>query len=395
MAKKTKLLVFILSLGIILSGFSAAILAQSEDTLKAGFIYVGPVGDYGYSKAHDEGRKYVEEAFPWLETFYAENVLPPDVESTIDTFVKKKNADVIFTTSFGHMDPTARSAEKYPDTIFFHCSGYKRAENLGTYFAGLYQTYYLSGLMAGALTESDKLGYIAVNSTPEVKRHINAFAIGINEVNPEATLHPRWLMDPDWVDPQGAKEATEALIEEGVDVFAYTEDTPATLQAAEENGALSFAHYNPMYRFAEEGTLSGQVANWGPIYADILYKVRNGIYTNKNLENVDYWWLMKENAAKLQAKPGMMINDKYIDDLKSVKVEDPILGEISVYELIMKRIEQMKSSRVTFDPYVGPMKDRQGIQRLKDGEWASHDKLWTMQWAFNNIKGPWPDEPKE
>ncbi|MBS3788863.1 BMP family ABC transporter substrate-binding protein [Candidatus Bipolaricaulota bacterium] len=395
MERKTKVLVLLLSVSIILSGLSTAILAQSEDTLKAGFIYVGPVGDYGYSKGHDEGRKYVEEHFSWLDTFYAENVLPPDVESTIDRFVKKRNADVIFTTSFGMMDPTVRSAEKYPDTIFFHCSGYKRAKNLGTYFAGLYQTYYLNGLMAGALTESDKLGYVAVNATPEVKRHINAFAIGIHEVNPDATLHPRWLMDPTWVDPEGAKEATEALVEENVDVFAFTEDTPATLQAAQENGALSFSHYNPMYRFAKDATVSGQVADWGPIYADILYKVRNGIYTNENLQNVDYWWLIKEGVAKLEAKPGMMINPKYVDELKSTTVDNPYFGEISVYDLILKRIEQMKSARVTFDPYIGPMKDRQGIQRLKDGEWASHDQLWTMQWAFNNIKGPWPGEPKE
>ncbi len=374
-------------------GFSGVAMAQERDKLKAGFIYVGPVEDYGYSKAHDVGREHVEEVFPWLETFYVENVAPSDVESTIDQFVNNRDADVIFTTSFGHMDPTISAAEKYEDTIFFHCSGYKRSDNVGTYFSGLYQTYYLSGLMAGALTETDKLGYVAAFPTPEVKRHINAFAVGIDEVNPDATLQVRWLNA--WVDPSGAKEATQALIEEGADGFAYTEDSPAVLQTAEENGAFSFAHYNPMYRFAEEAAVSGQVSKWGAIYQDILYKVYYGVYTSENLNDVDYWWLLKEDAAALQAKPGMTINPEYEDELKSVMVEDPHFGEISVYDLVMKRLEQMNADRVTFDPFIGPMDDRQGIQRLKDGEWATHDDLWQIQWAYPNVEGPWPDEPEE
>lgn len=184
-------------------GFAGVGAAKEKETLKAGFIYTGPVGDYGYSKSHDVGREHVEEIFPWLETFYVENVDPPGVESVIDKFVKNRGADVIFTTSYPFMDPTVRAAKKYPDTIFFHCSGHKRAKNLGTYFSGLYQTYYLSGLMAGVLTDTDKLGYVGAYPTPEAKRYINSFAIGIHEVNPEATLHVRWLNA--WGDPSGAK----------------------------------------------------------------------------------------------------------------------------------------------------------------------------------------------
>ena len=380
-------------LSFLLIGFTGVAMSQERDKLRVGFIYVGPVGDYGYTKSHDIGREYVEELYPWLETFYAENIFPSDVGSAIYQFVNNRDADVIFTTSFGQMDPTISAAKKYPNTIFFHCSGYKRAKNVGTYFAGLYQTCYLSGLMAGALTETNKLGYVGAFPTPEVKRHINAFAIGIHEVNPDATLHVRWLNA--WVDPSGAKEATQALIESNVDGFAYTEDTPAVLQTAQENEAFSFAHYNPMYRFAKEGTLSGQIAKWGAIYQDILYKVYYDVYTNENLNDVDYWWLLKEGAVALQAKPGMKINPKYVDELKSVTVETDYSGEMNVYNLVMKRLKQMKTDRVTFDPFVGPMKDRQGIQRLEGGEWASHDELWQMQWAYPNVKGPWPGEPKK
>lgn len=380
-------------LSFLLVGFAGIAMSQEKDKLKAGFIYVGPVGDYGYSKGHDVGREYAEDIFPWLETFYTENVFPSDVESTIDQYVHNKNADVIFTTSYGHMDPTIEAAKKYPDTIFFHCSGFKRAKNVGTYFSGLYQTYYLSGLMAGALTETDKLGYVGAVPTPEVKRHINAFAVGVHEVNPDATLHVRWLNA--WVDPSGAKEATQALIEEGVDGFAFTEDTPTVLQTAQENDVFAFSHYNSMYRFAEDAAVSGQISNWGVIYADILYKVYYGVYTNKNLANVDYWWLLRQGAAELGAKRGMPVNPKYEDELKSVTIETKYSGKMNVYDLIMKRLGQMKSDRVTFDPFTGPMKDRQGTQRLEKGEWASHDELWQIQWAHPIVKGPWPGEPKK
>ncbi|MFB6290125.1 MAG: BMP family ABC transporter substrate-binding protein [Candidatus Bipolaricaulia bacterium] len=391
--KWVKTFAILISVSLVFAGFATIGLAQKQDKLKAGFIYVGPVGDYGYSKGHDVGRKYVEELFPWLDTFYVENVPPSDVESTIDKFVNNRNADVIFTTSFGHMNPTISAAKKYQDTIFFHCSGYKRAKNVGTYFSGLYQTYYLSGLMAGALTETDKLGYVGAVPTPEVKRHINAFAIGIKEVNPDAKLHVRWINA--WYDPAAAKEATQSLLEIGVDGFAFTEDSPTVLQTAQENGAFGFSHYNPMYRFAKDAVVSGQISNWGVIYADILYKVYYGVYTDENLKNVDYWWLLKEGAAELGAKRGMKINPKYEDELKSTMVKDPMLGDISVYDLVMKRMKQMKADRVTFDPFIGPMKDRQGIQRLRKGEWATHDELWQIQWAYPNIEGPWPGEPKE
>ncbi len=211
--------------------------------------------------------------------------------------------------------------------------------------------------------------------------------------NPDATLHVRWLNA--WVDPSGAKEATHALIKSGVDGFAFEEDTPTVLQTAQENDAFSFSHCNPMYRFAEDATVSGQIANWGVIYADILWKVHYGVYTNENLNNVDYWWLLKEGATKLQAKEGMKINPKYKEELKTVTIQTPKFGKISVYDLVMKRLAQMRSDRVTFDPFIGPMKDRQGIQRLREGEWATHDELWQIQWAHPIVKGPWPGEPKK
>ncbi|MFX1417278.1 MAG: BMP family ABC transporter substrate-binding protein, partial [Promethearchaeota archaeon] len=180
-------------------------------TLKAGFIYVGPIGDYGWSHAHDQGRLYVEDKYDWLETVYLESVPEDQTENRIDYLVNEQQCDVIFTTSFGFMDGTIAAAADHPDTIFFHCSGYQRAENVGTYFADFYQLYYLNGLMAGALTSSGKIGYVAAFPLPELIRHINAFELGAQEANASVTCEVRWLLT-DWYDPIAARSAAEALI---------------------------------------------------------------------------------------------------------------------------------------------------------------------------------------
>ena len=159
-----------------------ATVSTFAEKIKAAWVYVGPVGDYGWSYMHDIGRRVVQELFKdWLETTYVESISKEKVKEVIDRLVRE-GYKVIFTTSFDHMDPTYEKAMEYKDVMFFHCSGYKRAPNMATYFADLYQIYYLNGLMAGALTKTGKLGYVAAHLIPEVIRHINAFAIGAKEV---------------------------------------------------------------------------------------------------------------------------------------------------------------------------------------------------------------------
>ncbi len=359
-----------------------------EKKIKAGFIYVGPVGDYGWTNAHDVGRKYVVEKFPWLETVYVESVAEGDAARVIDRLINEEKCNVIFTTSFGYMDETIKAAEKYPDVIFEHCSGYKRTKNSGTYFAELYQMYYLNGLMAGALTKTNKAGYVAAYPTPEVVRHINAYALGIKEVNPDAKIYVRWLFS--WYDPAKAKEAAESLIAEGIDCLAFTEDSTAVVEVGEEHTKTgqqiyTFSHYSPMQKFGPDTVVSGQLVDWGIMYEEILRRV----YTN-TWDNRDYWWLAKEGACELGGEFGTPINPKFIDELKSKMVKDPILGEISVYDLVMKRLEQMKEATVLFDPFTGPIYDQKGTLRLKPGERASHDLLWSVDWFVDNVVGEIP-----
>lgn len=380
-----KLLV-VLGLVLMLAATGAA-----QTKLKAGFIYVGPIGDYGWTHAHNEARLLAMKALPYLETSYIESVPEGNAGPSIDRLVRAGN-QVIFTTSFGFMDATIAAAKKYPNVIFAHASGFKRAPNSASYMADFYQVYYLNGLAAGALSKTGKVAYVGAFPIPEVKRHLDAFALGVCTVNPDARVHVRWINN--WFSPPAAKEATEALIASGADVFAFTEDSPTVIQVAAQKNLMSFSHYSPMYKFAPNFVVSGELVHWDRIYIDFLTKVRNGTYTTKNLQNVDYWWLLAEKAVEMGAQFGMPINPLYVEKLKSVSVTTDKWGKISVYDLILRRQAQMTVKPMQFDPFTGPIKDRNGVTRVAAGHTMNVGELTSMEWAAPCVVGPWPNEPK-
>lgn len=359
------------------------------ETIKAGFVYVGPVGDYGWSHAHDVARKQMMEEFPWLETVYVESVPEGDAGRIIDRMVQQEDCSVIFTTSFGYMDDTVAAAEKYPEVTFMHCSGFKQTENLGTYFGDLYQTYYLNGMMAGALTESNKIGYVAAFPIPELVRHIDAFALGIKATNPDAEVHVRWTYA--WYGPDKAKEAAEALISEGCDALAFTEDTPAVIEVGQENTergnqVYTFSHYSPMQQYGPDSVVSGQLIDWSVMYRKILADIRDGSWTNEDL-----WWLAAEEVAILGGNFESEVSPKFEDALKEAMVIDPDFGEISVYDLVMERYEQMRTGGPDeFDPFAGPIYDNTGALQIPAGERASKDDLLSMMYFVENVVGSIP-----
>jgi basic membrane protein A len=364
---------------------------SSDKKLKAGFIYVGSPGDYGWTHAHDLGRKYAEKQLPWLETVTVESVPEADSSRFIDRLVQEEKCDVVLTTSFGYMDPTVKASQMYPDKKFLHCSGFKRTANLGTYFGDLYQMYYLNGIMAGTLTDSNKIGYVAAFPIPELFRHINAFALGLKTANPDAKLYVKWIYA--WVGPDKAKEAAEALIAEGCDALAFTEDTPAVIevgQAHTEKGRqiYTFAHYSEMQDYGKDSVVSGQLMDWGGIYV----KAFEDIYNNNWSEDYDILWLAKEKAAILGGNLNEIINSKFVPALKAAMIETEDLGKLSVYDLIVKRYEQMKQGRDVFDPYVGPIYDNEGNLKIKAGEMASLGHLLgpDMSYYVDNIVGSVP-----
>jgi basic membrane protein A and related proteins len=365
--------------------------AQAQEAkLKACFIYVGPIGDYGWTYAHDQGRRATEKALPWLETRYVESVPENAVTPVIDKLVADK-CQVIFTTSYGYMDATVAAGKKYPNVIFAHATGYKRGPNVMTYLADFTDVYYLNGLVAGALSKTGTGGYVAAFPTPEVKRHIGAFALGMREINPKASLRVNWINA--WFDPTKATEATNSLASQGADVFAFTEDTPATIQAAAKSNLPAFGHYSSMAK-ASPGTIpSGQIAYWDKIYIDFLTKVRSGAYTTKNLANVNYWWNMRQGAAAMAYDNGVPINPAFIPALKARMVKDKLTGKtVSAYDLVTNRAALITAGKLA--AFTGPIMDRKGTLRVPAGKVLAPAELETLSWAAPGIVGDWADEPK-
>ena len=388
--KKILLAALPLSIALISVAGAPAAQAQTGDKLKACFIYVGPVGDIGWSYAHDEARKLAEKALPWLETKYVESVPEGQATPVIDRLVKD-NCQVIFTTSFGFMDQTLEAAKKYPKVMFMHASGFKRAPNMGTYMADFYQVYYLNGMMAAAVSKSDKLGYVAAFPVPELKRHISAFALGARAVNPKATVSVKWINS--WFDPNKAREAAEALMSEGAGALAFTEDSATVVQAAGARKIPSFAHYSPMYKFSPDYTVSGQLVHWEKIYIDFLTKVHNGTYKIGNLDKVDYWNLLRGGSVELGAQPGMPVNPKWVPQMKA-KMMTVGGKQVSVYDRVMALKTEMEKGG-KFNPFTGPIKDRNGILRVPAGKVITVAELNNMSWVVPGVTGQVADEPKK
>ncbi len=394
--KLSKLVVLVLSVLIAANAVFAAggQEAQDEGKVKAGFIYIGPAGDYGWTYAHDQGRLFAEQELPWLETVTVESVPEGDAVRFIDRLVQEQDVDIVFTTSFGYMDDTVKAAEKYPDVQFFHCSGFKRSENMGTYMGDMYQIYYLNGLIAGAVTETNKIGYVAAFPIPELFRHMNAYALGIKNVNPEAEVSVKWIYA--WYGPDKAREAAEALVAEGVDVLAFTEDTPTVVEVAQEHmergkNVYAFSHYSPMQQYGEDAAISGQLTDWGVLYKQILEDYKAG--NTEDLTDYDLLYLMKDDAVELGANWEDKINPKYVDTLKGIMLESEDFGSISAYDLVMKRYEQMDQGRDVFDPFTGPITDMDGNVTIPAGEVASIPHLFAeMNYQVDNFVTPVPEQ---
>lgn len=247
-----------------------------ESDFKVGFIYVGPTGDGGFTYMHDLGRKAVEEELG-VETMYIESVMEDDneVEKAVENMIDQ-GANMIFTTSYGFMQGTVNMAEKYPDVTFMHCSGYEMRENMSNYFGRIYQARYLTGIAAGMKTESNKIGYVAAMEIPEVVRGINAFTLGVRSVNPDAEVVVKWTHT--WVDSALEKEAAVALLDEGCDVIAQHQDSPAPMIAAQERGKWGIGYHSDMSVAAPDAVLTSAVWDFTDYYVDQVKAAMDGTW---------------------------------------------------------------------------------------------------------------------
>ncbi|WP_286792787.1 BMP family ABC transporter substrate-binding protein, partial [Thalassospira sp. UBA4513] len=249
------------AVGALATGMGAA---QAED-VKAGFIYVGPIGDHGWSYRHDIGRQAIEaELGDGASTSYVESVPEgADAERVIRQMAQTGH-NLIFTTSFGFMNPTEKVAKQFPNVKFEHATGYKRADNLSTYAARFYEGRYVAGVIAGKMTKSNVVGYVGSFPIPEVVRGINSFMMGAWSVNPDVQVKIVWANT--WYDPGKEGDAAKALIDQGADIMVQHTDSPAPLQVAENRGVLGFGQASDMIKFAPKAQLTAIVDNWDSYY---------------------------------------------------------------------------------------------------------------------------------
>jgi basic membrane protein A len=254
-------------------------MAQAQDKTKVGFVYVGPVGDFGWSYEHNQGRLAVEEAFgDKVETMFVESVPEGADSERVMTQMALDGADLIFTTSFGYMDPTLNVAKKFPNVKFEHATGYKQADNVSTYSARFYEGRSVIGHIAGNMTETNTIGYIASFPIPEVIRGINAAFIAAKAVNPDVKMKIVWVYT--WFDPGKEADAATALIEQGADIIMQHTDSPAAMTIAEEKGIYAFGQASDMMQFGPNARLSSIIDDWAPYYIARTKAVMDGTWTS-------------------------------------------------------------------------------------------------------------------
>src|SRR3954469_23445704 len=239
--------------------------ASAQEKLKVGFIYGGPVGDMGYSYQHDVGRKEIEAKFKdKIDTSFLENVPErPDAERSIEQLARAGHK-LIFTTSFGFMDATAKVAKKYPNVMFEHATGYKRDKNLATSSGRFYEGRYIQGVIAAKMSKSGVLGYIGSFPIPEVVSGINAMMLGAQSINPNIKIKIIWANT--WFDPGKEADAAKALLDQGADIIMQHTDSPAAMQIASERGKLAFGQDSEMIKFGPKSQLTSIMDNWAPYY---------------------------------------------------------------------------------------------------------------------------------
>ncbi len=335
---------------------------EGKEPFRVAFVYVGPVGDLGWTYAHDQGRLKLKEELPYVETAYSELVVEgPDATRVIEQYAEE-GYDMVFATSFGYMDSVMEVAEKYPNVLFEHCTGYKTADNVAIYDGRGYEGWYLAGITAGYMTESNVLGYVAPYPIPEVVRNINAFTLGAQSVNPEVTVHPIWIMD--WFNPPAEREAAQALLDTGADVIARESDSTEPDKLAQEAGVYAVGYNAISEDVAPDAVLTAPIWDWGIYYADTVEKAYNSEW-----EPHAYWGHMSDGIMEL-APFGDMVPQDVQDDVISTK------------EVILNG---------NLHPFTGPISDNNGELRVAEGEVMTDEVLLSFDWLVKGVVGTVPE----
>ena len=284
--------------------------AAATEPLKIAFAYVGPVGDGGYTFAHDQGRLALEKEFgDKIKTSYVESVPEgADAERVLRDMAANGNK-LVFGTTFGYMEPIQKIAPDFPDVKFEHATGYKTAANVSTYDSRTYEGAYLAGIIAGSMTKSNVLGVVGSVPIPEVLRNINSFTLGAQSMNPKIKTKVVWVNE--WFSPPKETEAATSLINGGADILFQNTDSPAVLKTAEEKGKRAFGWDSDMTAYGPKAHLGSSIINWAPYYIDSTRSALGGKWSSRQT-----WWGVKEGVIDI-----VSLADDIPADLKA-KVED-------------------------------------------------------------------------
>ncbi len=330
-----------------------------DDVLKAAFIYISPPGDLGWTYEHDRGRLFLEAQLgDQVQTTFIENIGEGPDASRVMRQYAQEGYDLVFATSFGYMDHMYEVAQEFPDVFFEHCSGFKTRDNMATYFGRMYQPRYLSGLVAGSMTENNHIGYVAAFPIPEVVRGINAFTLGVRKANPDAQVYVVWTST--WYDPVVEREAAVALLDGGADIIAQHQDTTEPQKAAQERGMLSIGYNSDMRGFVGDTVLTGPVWNWGVYYTDVAQDVLNDTWTSSQ-----YWGSMTDGIVDLADFSPKVPQD--VRDLVAAERALIVNGE--------------------WDVFCGPITDQAGNLAVAEGECMSDGDMLGIQFFVEGVVG--------
>ena len=344
-------------------GLAGGAIADGDEKTKVGFVYVGPVGDGGWTYEHDQGRKAIEAEFgDKVETFYVENVAEGPDSERVMTQMALDGADLIFTTSFGYMDPTINVAAKFPNVKFEHATGYKRAENVSTYSARFYEGRAIQGLIAGNMTKSNIIGYIGSFPIPEVIRGINSAYIHAKKANPDVEFKVIWVYT--WFDPAKEADAAKVLIEQGADVVLQHTDSTAPQAAAQEAGnVVTFGQASDMGQYAPFPRVSSIIDDWAPYYIARTRAVMDGTW---------------ESTATWDGIGAGMVGIG--------EISDAVPADVKAEALALKAALADGS----YHAFTGPLNKQDGTPWLAEGETADDGTLAGMNFYVEGIEGDIP-----
>jgi len=340
----------------------AAAGAGAADPLKMAFIYVGPVGDGGWTYSHDLGRKEaIKKLGDRIETSIVESVPEgADSERVIRDLASKGNK-IIFTTSFGYMEPTLKVAKSFPKVDFYHATGFKSAPNVTIYNSRMYEPAYLAGVIAGHMSKKNVLGFVASFPIPEVVRNINAYTMGARSVNPKITTKVVWVNT--WYDPSKERQAAETLIGQGADVLLQNTDSSAVLQTAQDKGVYAFGWDSDMTAYAPKAHLASAIETWGGYYT----KIAEAALAGKPVKTT-VWGGIKDGMNELVSISGM--------------VPDPA----------KKMVAEKRSGIVSgkFAVFAGPIKAQDGSIKVAAGKTLTDKEIDNINWYVEGVEGKLP-----